>query len=111
MHWVTATEKENGSAELVIFDILTRPAPELTTEERNEIKKGARELPVRLKALLVLNWRNKSSARSQLMLTIEDTLDNGLLRAYSPELYENKCSADFEHIYESYFERYTGIYA
>jgi type I restriction enzyme R subunit len=28
--------------ELVIFDILTRPAPELSTEERAEVKKAAR---------------------------------------------------------------------
>jgi type I restriction enzyme R subunit len=97
--------------ELVIFDILTRPAPELTTEERSEIKKVARELLARLKALLVLNWRNKASARSQLMLTIEDTLDDGLPRAYSPELYKTKCTAVFEHIYESYPERKTGVYA
>ena len=34
--------------ELVIFDILTRPAPELTTEERAEVKKVARELLARL---------------------------------------------------------------
>ena len=61
--------------ELVIFDILTRPAPELTTEERAEVKKVARELLARLKELLVLNWRQKSAARSQLKLTIEDTLD------------------------------------
>ena len=40
--------------ELVIFDILTRPAPELTTEERAEVKKVARELLNRLKQLLVL---------------------------------------------------------
>ena len=30
--------------ELVIFDILTRPAPELSPEERAEVKKVAREL-------------------------------------------------------------------
>ena len=30
--------------ELVIFDILTRPSPELGTEERAEVKKVAREL-------------------------------------------------------------------
>ena len=51
--------------ELVIFDILTRPAPELTTEERAEVKKVARELLERLKELLVLNWRQKAAARSQ----------------------------------------------
>ena len=97
--------------ELVIFDILTRPAPELTTEERAEVKKIARELLTRLKQLLVLNWRHKAAARSQLKLAIEDTLDSGLPRAYTPELYRQKCSAVFEHVYESYPERNTSVYA
>ena len=97
--------------ELVIFDILTRPAPELTTEERAEVKKVARELLARLKQLLVLNWRQKSAARSQLKLAIEDTLDSGLPRAYTPELYQNKCSALFEHVYESYPELNAGVYS
>ena len=104
--------RENMSEEeLVIFDILTRPAPELSGEERAEVKKVARDLLERLKALLVLNWRQKSTARSQLKLTIEDTLDTGLPRAYTPELYNQKCSAVFEHVYESYPERDAGVYA
>lgn len=104
--------RENMSEEeLVIFDILTRPAPELSTEERAEVKKVARDLLARLKDLLVLNWRQKSTARSQLKLTIEDTLDTGLPRAYTPELYRQKCSAVFEHVYESYPERNAGVYA
>jgi type I restriction enzyme R subunit len=97
--------------ELVIFDLLTRPAPELSSEERAEVKKVAKELLNRLKALLVLNWRQKSTARSQLKLTIEDTLDAGLPGAYTPELYNQKCSAVFEHVYESYPERNAGVYA
>ena len=71
----------------------------------------ARELLMRLKALLVLNWRQKSAARSQLKLAIEDTLDSGLPRAYTPDLYRQKCSAVFEHVYESYPERGAGVYA
>ena len=97
--------------ELVIFDILTRPSPELGAEERAEVKKVARELLERLKTLLVLNGRQKSTARSQLKLTIEDTLDTGLPRAYTPELYQQKCSAVFEHVFESYPERNAGVYA
>ena len=96
---------------MVIFDILTRPAPELSPEERAEVKKAARELLTRLKALLVLNWRQKSTARSQLKLSIENSLDNGLPRAYTPELYRQKCQAVFEHVYESYPERNVGVYA
>jgi len=97
--------------ELVVFDILTRPAPELSQEERAEVKKVTRELLSRLKQLLVINWRQKSAARSQLKLAIEDVLDAGLPRAYSPELYQQKCSAVFGHIYESYPERDLGVYA
>jgi type I restriction enzyme R subunit len=97
--------------ELVIFDILTRPAPELSAEERAEVKKVARELLARLNQLLVINWRQKSSARSQLKLTIEDVLDGGLPCVYSPEIYQQKCSAVFEHFYESYPEASNSIYA
>ena len=42
---------------------------------------------------------------------IEDTLDTGLPRAYDKPLYEQKCSALFEHIFESYPERDAGVYA
>jgi type I restriction enzyme R subunit len=104
--------RENMSEEeLVIFDILTRPAPDLTAEERAEIKKVAHLLLERVKGLLVLNWRQKSTARSQLKLTIEDVLDEGLPRAYTPELYQKKCSAVFEHVFESYPEQNLGVYA
>ena len=97
--------------ELVIFDILTRPSPELGAEERTEVKKVTRALLDRLKQLLVLNWRQKSASRSQLKLAIEDVLDAGLPRAYTPELYQQKCSAVFEHFYESYPERDTSAYS
>jgi type I restriction enzyme R subunit len=103
--------RENLSEEeLVIFDILTRPAPELTSAERGEVKKVAKELLTRLKQLLVLNWRQKSAARSSLKLAIEDTLDT-LPAAYDRPLYSQKCTALFEHVYESYPERNAGVYA
>jgi type I restriction enzyme R subunit len=37
--------------ELVIFDILTRPAPELSAAERDEVKKVAKDLLARLQHL------------------------------------------------------------
>ena len=96
--------------ELVIFDILTRSAPDLSTAERNEVKKVAKDLLSRLKELLVLNWRQKSAARSTLKLAIEDTLDT-LPESYDRVLYSQKCSLVFEHVYESYPEKNMGIYA
>src|ERR1700693_2953694 len=88
--------------ELTIFDILTRPGPTLTTEERDEVKKVARQLLERLNALLVLGWRQKAQARAGVRLAIEDGLDEGLPRAYTKETYQTKCNALFEHVYESY---------
>jgi type I restriction enzyme R subunit len=52
--------------------------------------------PAGFNARLVINWRQKSSARSQLKTTIEDFLDSGLSRKFTPELYQQKCSALFE---------------
>jgi len=97
--------------ELVVFDILTRPAPELSAGERAEVKKIARALLATIKELLVINWRQKVGARSQVKLKIEDVLEAGLPRAYSPELYRQKCAALFEHLYESYPEHDAGVYA
>ena len=97
--------------ELVIFDILTRPAPELSTEERAEVKKVARELLNRLKQLLVLNWRQKAAARSRLKLAIEDALD---FRAPA-SLHARPVSAEVlrgvRARYESYPEWNVGVYA
>lgn len=103
--------RENLSQEeLVIFDILTRPAPVLSAEERAELKKVAKDLLEKLKQLLVLNWRQTVSARSRVKLAIEDLLDQGLPRAYTPDLYKQKCSAVFEHVYEVYGERGASFY-
>jgi type I restriction enzyme R subunit len=88
--------------ELTVFDLLTRPGPELTSEEREEVKKVARHILERVRQALVLNWRQKAQARARVKLVIEDTLDEGLPRAYTPELYTTKCSRLFEHVYERF---------
>jgi len=97
--------------ELTVFDILTRPGPELSTEEREEVKKVAKQLLERLKALLVLGWRQKVSSRARVRLAIEDALDEGLPRAYSKEIYETKCAAVFDHVYESYQGEGKSVYS
>jgi len=84
-----------------VCDILTRPAPELNTEERTEVKKVARELLMRLKQLLVLNWRQKAAARSALRLfgfraSLTESLRTGLPQN------EAKSGGDlFAHLYRS----------
>lgn len=95
--------------ELTVFDLLTRPGPDLSTEERDEVKKVARHLLGRVRTALVLNWRQKAQARAQVKLAIEDTLDEGLPRVFTPEIYHRKCTVLFEHVFENYGD--TGISA
>jgi type I restriction enzyme R subunit len=95
--------------ELVIFDILTRPTPELSAEEREEVKRVVRMLLPRLQRLLVLDWRQKAAARSSLKLEIEDTLD-ALPAVYDRPLFAQKCAAVFEDVFERYPEQNTGGY-
>jgi type I restriction enzyme R subunit len=40
-----------------------------------------------------------------------DTLEDGLPRMYSPDLYQKKCGVVFEHFYESYPDRDANVYA
>ena len=96
--------------ELTVFDILTRPGPDLSAEERDEIKKVAHLLLERLKTALTLDWRKRVDARARLQLAIEDILDEGLPRAYTPELYKGKCKALFEHVYENYLGSGVSVY-
>ena len=86
--------------ELTVFDLLTRPAIELTEKEQDEVKKVARELLATLKhEKLVLDWRKKQQARARVEKTVEEILDK-LPRAYSKTLYDQKCSEVFQHIFD-----------
>jgi type I restriction enzyme R subunit len=104
--------RENLSEEeLTIFDILTRPGPDLTDPEREEVKKVARQLLDRLNELLVIGWRQRVGSRARVRLAIEDALDDGLPRAYTKDLYATKCTAVFEHVYESYQGEGKSVYS
>jgi type I restriction enzyme R subunit len=91
------------SEELVIFDILTRPSPELTAEEKVLVKKVAKHMLSRVREFVVIDWRSKQQARAGIMLCIEDELDK-LPDAYDKEIYQEKCAAVFRHVYQAYPE-------
>ena len=94
--------------ELTVFDLLTRPGPDLTPEEHEEVKKVAHHLLERVRAALVLDWRHRAQARAQVRLAIEDTLDEGLPRAFTPEIYQTKCAVLFEHVFETFADSASG---
>jgi len=97
--------------ELAIFDLLTKPAVELTKRELAAVKRVARELLQTLKAeRLALDWRKRQQARAAVKLAIEEALDR-LPSAYAPDLYRQKCDAVYLHVYDAYYGAGRSLYA
>lgn len=86
--------------ELTVFDILTRPDPELTESERTEVKNVAKQLLGRLQSVIALDWRKQAAGRARVQEAISDVLDQGLPEAYTRQIYQKKCALLFEHVYE-----------
>lgn len=105
--------RENLSEEeLVLFDILTKPVPELADKERAQVKKVCKELLETLKAeKLVLDWRKKDRARSDVRRTLEIVFDRGLPESYDEGIYNEKCELAFHHIFTSYYGAGESVYS
>ena len=89
--------------ELAIFDLLTKPDVQLSPSDERKVKKVAKELLDTLKReKLTLDWRKQQSTRATVRYTIETALDKELPRTYTPELYEAKCDAVWQHVYDVY---------
>ena len=107
------TVKENLSdEELALFDLLTRPEMDMTESERNEVKAVAHTLLETLKReKLVLDWRKQERLRAAVKITIQIILDEGLPECYTPDIYDQKCEAIYQHVYDSYYGAGSSIYA
>ena len=66
------------------------------------MKKVARYLLSRVRRALAVGWRQKAQARAEVRLAIEDVLDEGLPRKFTPEIFQAKCSVLFEHVFETF---------
>ena len=112
-----STEEQRGISEqlseeeLALFDILTKPEIDMTDAEKADVKKVARMLLQTLKeAKLVLDWRKKQRTRADVYTTVKTVLDE-LPRAYSTELYQQKCATVYQHVYDSYQGEGNSIYS
>jgi type I restriction enzyme R subunit len=94
--------KENlTEEELAMFDILTKPRVDITAKEEREVKKVAKAMLQSLKAeKLVLDWRKRQQSRAIVRLCINEFLDK-LPQVYTTELYQAKCEAIYQHVYDS----------
>ncbi|MBI1881342.1 MAG: HsdR family type I site-specific deoxyribonuclease [Chloroflexi bacterium] len=99
--------------ELAVFDLLIgKPPLKMTKKERKQVKGAARKLLEVLKAeKLTLDWRKRQQARASMRVTIEKILDQQLPDAYTPEVYQQKCEAVYQYVYESYFGAGRSIYS
>jgi type I restriction enzyme R subunit len=102
--------EELSEEELALFDLLIKPAPELTDRERKQVKKVSRDLIDILKReKLVLDWRKKEMTRAGVRQTIEIMLDY-LPEVFDKPLYEKKCDAVYQHVYDAYYGQGRSVY-
>lgn len=95
---------------MAIFDILTRPSPKLTKQEREQVKSLAQQLLDTLKAeRLVLEWRSRQQTRAAVLVAFQEVLEN-LPQKYSDEEYNVKCEAVYQHVYDSYYGAGRSVY-
>ena len=91
--------KDLTEEELAIFDLLTKPEPVLTDDERELVKASAKRLLAHLHDKLVLDWRRKAATTADVRATIRDVLDAELpADPYPPEVFDAKVQAVFDHV-------------
>jgi type I restriction enzyme, R subunit len=114
-HSLTEEEARAVSAglteeQLAVFDLLTRPGPDLTGDEEQQVKRVAEEvLAVLKRQKLVLDWRKEQRTRAAVRVAVEETLDR-LPDAYTRQIYAQKCDAVYQHVFESYFDNGHSVY-
>lgn len=106
-----AHREKLSEEELAIFDLLTQPEPALSEKEKDEVKKVARSLLVKLKAeKLVLGWQLKMQTKADVERTIRDFYIQ-LPPAYTPQLKKDKRARTYAHLFENYFGAGRSIYS
>jgi type I restriction enzyme R subunit len=113
----TLTEEEARSLseglteeQLAIFDLLMRPAPELSEKEKDQVKLVAEELLTILKRdKIVLDWRKEQTTRAAVRVAVEETLDR-LPEKFTRQLYAQKCDAVYQHVFDSYWDDGHSVY-
>jgi type I restriction enzyme R subunit len=105
-----AVREDLSEAELAIFDLLTKPDPELTESEARTVKGAAKKLLDHVEDKLVLDWKKQQQTRSAVKVTIRKVLDEELPEVYDPELFDRKVGNIFDHIHASYFDDGGSVY-
>ena len=105
-----AVREDATEAELAVFDLLTKPEPDLTKAEAFTVRGAAKKLLERVEDKLVLDWKRRQHTRSAVKVAVKDVLDAELPEVYGPELFDRKVDAIFDHIYASYSDNGESVY-
>ena len=106
-----AATEDLSEEELAVFDLLTRREPHLTVPEQDEVKTAVRKLLETLKReKLGLDWRKRTQSKAEVKETVSNILDDGLPQPYTPELFNQKSEAVYQHIYDAYYGEGKSIY-
>ncbi|WP_239655429.1 HsdR family type I site-specific deoxyribonuclease [Mycobacterium riyadhense] len=114
----TLTDEEQRAARedlseegLAIFDLLTKPDPVLSDEERATVKTSAKRLLTHLHDKLVLDWRRKAATAADVRSTIRRVLDEDLpVDPYPPDVFDTKVQAVFDHLLSAYDDNGSTVY-
>jgi type I restriction enzyme, R subunit len=90
--------------ELAVFDLLTKPDPVLTDDERTVVKGVAKRLLAHIHEKLVLDWRRKAETMADVRVAIRDVLDQLPADPYPRPVYDAKVQRVFEHVVSAYGE-------
>jgi len=103
--------EELSEEELAIFDLITKPDMKLTKGQVREVKKVSRDLLATLKReKFVLDWRKTQARRAAVMVTVMDKL-NELPEVFTREIFTQKCTAVYQHVFENYYGEGRSVYA
>ncbi|BCB07909.1 DEAD/DEAH box helicase [Vreelandella venusta] len=98
--------------ELALFDIITKPAPEMTEKEVAKVKAMCQELLETLKQeKLVLDWQKKAQAKGDVRRTLEIEFNDKLPESFDEDVFNEKCDAAFHHLMTSYYGGGQSVYA
>jgi type I restriction enzyme R subunit len=89
--------------ELAIFDILTKPAPDLTKKDIEKVRKTSKDLLETLKkGKLNAGWKRMQSARAKVKVAIDNVCGRDLPEAYVDNIYAEKCQNLYMHFFDNY---------
>ncbi|MCF8542784.1 MAG: type I restriction endonuclease subunit R [Candidatus Nanopelagicales bacterium] len=97
--------------ELAVFDLLTKPDPVLTAEEREKVKASAKNLLERVHDKLVQDWRRKIDVMSDVNSTIRSVLDAGLPAPYTIDIFQTKVQLVYDHVLSAYGDNGESAYS